>query len=103
MRDAGAPPPSERDLADPLEIRSSPKCYHNKFRHYRPNHLGVRRVSKYSGDAGQRPLGLWVAKPVKKCSFHHVTLQFSRLWVKPYVEGPKNLGKLGSCPLGMSA
>jgi len=101
MRDAGAPPSWERDLADPLEIRSSPTCYHNKFRHYMPNHFGVRRGPKICWDAGPRPLGLWVAKPVKTCSFPHVSpcnfhdSRSNRLSIR---RGSQKFGEAGALP-----
>ena len=61
MWDAGPPTPWDRNVDDPLETHSYPKCY-NEFRRCRSNRLGVGRgVPTNFGDAGPRPIdtGMW--------------------------------------------
>ena len=52
IRDAGAWPPWDKGVVDPLETSYSPLVLHTKFRRCRSNRLGVRRVTKILGTGG---------------------------------------------------
>ena len=61
LEDAGVPVPwvpslRDGDMADSLETRYSPTCYHTKFRHSTSNRLGLVRGREILEDA-------WVLVP----------------------------------------